>query len=483
MNGQGFFRGNIKAILGLTALVALVPLVIIGGTQAVRLFTQAAPIRANITVDVGASQGRLSRPWAGLSQGGEQETPGVLVSLAPVSSQIRAINTKYIRIDHVLEEPFTYKERIREIIDAGATPIIALSYFPRGVADSDIGMPRDWALWQSKVKALVEDVSGRSVGQMNLAGVYYEVWNEPDGPTFGDFTIGSGSRKDYFELYAKTVAAIESAQNVNSFKIAGPSLADLRRCSNGALFICQKYWLDAFLELVAKNGVRIDAITWHKYATKISDYHEDVNFILKIATKYPQLPRTEKIITEFGSKPERSPIHNTSFDAAHLVAAAAAFVGHVDIATKFEVRDGPDSLDQGWGILYHDGKTKPTYDAFVLLGKLRSDRITLSGEGTFVTGLASKDSRGVTIILANYDSASRNLEAVPLTINRLPNGIYALRKYTISGRPNCPLTKPCETEVTISTGSYKNHIANKPPQEILPPNSVILYDFSLKSRL
>lgn len=490
MGSRYFLLGNIKAVVSVVFLVLLIPVILFAGSQAIDLISRATLIKSNLTVDFNASQGVLARPWAGLSQGGEQERPGVLVSLAPVEAQIKDAGIKYIRIDHVLEEPFntTYKERIQDIINAGAIPIISLSYFPRDVASSDVGTPTNWANWQEDVRKLVEDVSGRGPDQMNVAGVYYEVWNEPDGPTFGDFTIGPGTRKDYFELYTKTVQAVESAQNVNSYKIAGPSLADLRRCSNGRLFICTKYWLDEFLTQVENTGVRLDAITWHKYATKLSDYREDVNFILDIYKKHPNLPRTEKIITEFGSRPERHPVHNTNFDAAHLVAAAASFVGHVDLATKFEVRDGPDSGNQGWGILYHDGQAKPTYEALRLLNLLRPERLALSGTGTYISGLASKDARGVTIVLANYDAAGRYAEIVPLNISNLQNGTYRLRKYAINGRPNCgqggrTTEGMCETTITIRDGRYSNGTGTQSGGETMLANSVWVYDLELQSRL
>lgn len=454
--------------MGLVLAVLLIPLVLIAGQKTIVFLSKASAIPANIAIDVTDSQGELTRPWEGLSQGGEQEKPGTLVSLSPVSSSVKALGIKYIRVDHVLEDAFypNLRNRIMEITSSGAIPFISLSYFPSGVADSDIGTPTNWVLWQTKVKSLVETVSGRN--GMDIAGVYYEVWNEPDGPGFGNFSVGQG--KDYYQLYKNTVDGILSAQNVNSFKIGGPALADLRRCVGGGLFSCKTFWLDKFLELVSRDGVRLDFISWHRYSLRMSDYKEDVNFILGTSKKYPNLPPTQKIITEWGSDPARSPIHNTVFDAAHLVVSARTFIGHVDITTKFEVRDGPDNSDKGWGILYHGGAKKPTYEAMRLLNGLRRDRVLVSGEGTYVTGIGSRDNSGVTIILSNYDRSGANTENVSVKVMGFNAGKYRLTKNTINSV--YPLGHQETFEIVTADGIW---ISN----ELMSANSIVRYDFQL----
>lgn len=456
---------NIKLFF-IILLLLMIPLTAFAGSHLVTLFTKASVIPANIVVDAAESQASLERPWQGLSEGGEQEVPGELVSLAPVSGKIKALGTKYIRIDHVLEEPFanTLISRVKEITDSGATPIIALSYFPKDVADSQIGSPTNYAAWRERVKNLIETVSGKN--NLNLSGVYYEVWNEPDGENFGSFSIGQG--KDYFELYKQSVDAAAAAQNVNDFKIGGPALADLRRCENGLLFVCQTFWLDRFLNLVSQNNTRLDFVSWHRYSKNLDDYKEDVNFINDLYTKYGNLPQAEKVITEWGSVPQRSPLHATAFDAAHLVAAARTFIGHVDLATKFEIRDGPEPGGEGWGIVYYDGSEKPTYKALQLLSKLRPEKILISGEGSNVSGIASRDTSGVTLILVNYDPNSVNAELVPIKILNMFPGKYRLTRTT--------LDKEEISTTTLIKGTFTT-------KETMLPSSVVVYDLQLISLL
>lgn len=462
---NNYLQTNWKSVLILLVLILVLPILLLNINTIVKLFSQAALVPANISIDATDTQGALNPSWQGLSQGGELASDGKnIMSLGPTVKALKDIKVRYIRIDHVLE--FPSDARIREIVDSGATPIIALSYFPRGVGTSDVGNIVSWDGWQRAVTAMVEKVSG--VNGYNLPGVYYEVWNEPDGGGFGGYSIGE--KKDYFTLYQKTVEAASRAQNVNPYKIGGPALADLRRCSNiRLLFVCPGgFWLDKFFELVSQNNTRLDFVSWHRYSFKMSDYNEDVNFINDLYAKYSNLPHLEKLITEWGSDPARNSIHDSYFDAVHLVAAARTFLGQVDVTTKFEVRNGPANPSGGWGIMTYDGRKKPTYEAMRLMSLLRSQRIGVNGEGTNVTGIASRDTSGMTVILSNYDKTYRNTESVPMQIINLPPGTYRLTTYKLNS--SAPYgTSSAPVEVQLPDGIFT-------AQEVMLPNSVVMWD-------
>lgn len=355
------------------------------------------------------------------------------------------------------------------MVDTGATPFVSLSYFPQEVASYDVGEVTNWGEWQRIVTNLVERVSGKN--GYNLHNVYYEVWNEPDGPTFGEFQIGAG--KDYFVLYQKTIEAIARAQNVNSFKVGGPALADPKRCSDGLLFICKEYFLGRFLELVSEQSLRLDFVSWHRYGKKISEFEEDLAFVGSLTSKYPNLAGTEKVLSEWSSDSERDQIHGSIFDAAHLVAMMSALAGKVDLATKFEIRDGPQdsSVDGvGWGLIKYDGTMKSAFAALRLLDLLRSEWVPIEGEGSLVTGLASRDNSGFTLILANYDQAFRNTQDVPVSVINLIPGRYRLNKYIMNSAS--PLGSNTTGELDLSSGTWQT-------SEVLFPNSVVLWDLQL----
>ncbi|NIT03517.1 glycoside hydrolase, partial [Candidatus Saccharibacteria bacterium] len=66
------------------------------------------------------------------------------------------------------------------------------------------------------VKATIQHYSGRN--EKNIAGIYYEVWNEPD--LFGQWQIGK--EPDYRTLYVYALSGAFQAQDCQPFKIGGP---------------------------------------------------------------------------------------------------------------------------------------------------------------------------------------------------------------------------------------------------------------------
>lgn len=174
------------------ALLATVPFSVLVAKKSVRLYSRATGQNANIVIDASSNLGEMNRPWEMLAQGGEQTT------LFDVINEVKEINIKYIRIDHVYDQyevmpnAGTYDfskldKTIDAIISMGAKPMIALSYMPQSISSSDIiGLPRNWGDWQELVRRTVEHYSGRN--NKAISDIYYEVWNEPD--LFGSFKIG-----------------------------------------------------------------------------------------------------------------------------------------------------------------------------------------------------------------------------------------------------------------------------------------------------
>ena len=191
------------------------------------LRTRATSVPANITVDASAPlpdtvSGEFMRAFA---QGGEEK----LNMLAPAVSKIAALKPKVIRIDHVYDF-FVTADRsggtlsydfsrldgvVRSILDTGAVPMLSLGYMPGELSDDGTvtGKPRNWQEWTDLVRQTVGRYSGK--GGLNVAGIYYEVWNEPDLETFGKWNIHRG--KDYKSLYLYSSLGAQKATNVNRF--------------------------------------------------------------------------------------------------------------------------------------------------------------------------------------------------------------------------------------------------------------------------
>jgi beta-xylosidase len=283
--------------------------------------------------------------------------------------------------------------------------------------------PINWGGWSAVVQQTIQHYSGRS--SYNLNNVAYEVWNEPD--LFGNWKIGG--EKDYRLLYKYAIEGANQAKTTNPFKIGGP-----------AITAPYKAWVDGFLDYIKANNLRIDFYSWHRYSLEPEEFLKDINKV-DIWLFQNAGYSLEKYLTEWGSVSENSPYHDSNFDAVHLVATLRQLIHRVDLAFVFEIKDGPSPEGKKywgrWGLLTHEKaglvEKKPRYFALQLLNKITGTRILLEGEGTWVTGFASKEGNKIKIILVNFDQNNRHFETVPLTINNLANGTYSFQESFLIG--------------------------------------------------
>jgi hypothetical protein len=432
-------------------------------SQQIRILPKAAGTNANILVDTTVDQGQITPIWQALAQGGEELFP-----FDAVQAEVTDLKPKYIRIDHLYDFYNVVDQQgnqlifdwtrldkvVKQILGMGALPFLSLSYMPPAIAQNNdiVAAPAIWENWSEVVENTIEHFSGRS--NLNLNNVIYEVWNEPD--LFGNWRIGG--KKDYLLLYKYAIDGATRAENVNVFKIGGP-----------AITAPYKNWVDKFLKYIFDNNLRLDFYSWHKYSLNPADFLIDVN---KIDTWLFQnagytLP---KYITEFGSVSDKSTYHDTIFDAAHLVATTRQLLQRVDLEFTFEIKDGPSAKGEkyqgGWGVLTHESagsvEKKPKYLALMFLSRMVGNRLSLEGEGTWVTGFASKNGNNLTIILANFDQESKHSENFPLVIKNLENGSYLYQETYLSGS-----SKNIQEEVI-------NQSLNK--GIFLTPNNVVLIE-------
>lgn len=428
-------------------------------------WTRAWEQPANIIVDVSVSEGTITPLWKMLAQGGEEKSP-----FSNVLGEITFLKPIYLRIDHLydfydvvkkengqLVFDFTQLDKIvEEILSTGALPFFSLSYMPPVIAqDGEItNPPSDWEDWATVVQKTIQYYSGQA--ERNLSNVVYEVWNEPD--LFGGWKLGG--KKDYRQLYRYAVIGAGRTQKTNPFKIGGPATTAL-----------YPNWLNGFLDFVVQNNLRLDFYSWHRYNSNPSIFSQDLDQLsLPIWEKTGNA--VEKYLTEWGSDSENSFWHDRDFDAAHLVSVIRQLIGRADQAYIFEIKDGLDPLGKKywgrWGLLTHEGagkpEKKPKYRALELLNKMPYQRIQLTGEGSWVSGFATKDEGVVKVILANLDPKDQHAELVPLTINGLNDGAYNYQEFPLSGRQSS------HDEIVLE-GSLKKIIE-------MPPNSVVLIELT-----
>ncbi len=451
--------------VSLLILLLALPVLVFLVQKAQHYLSRATGTPANITVETKNILGPLPQPWQALAQGGEEKG-----GLTPAIKAARALSPKYIRIDHIFDfydvvqkdqnNQLTYNFSkldpvVNDILATGAKPFFSLSYMPPAISSGDVtAPPTNWGLWQQVVKTTIEHYSGKN--GRNLSDVIYEVWNEPD--LFGNWkTYGE---KDYRQLYFYAVRGAESARNVNSFQIGGPATTAF-----------YKNWLEEFIKYVYENKLRLDFFSWHKYSLSSQEFLDDINFIDSLLSTHGGSYLLPKYITEWGSNPENSPLHDSQFDAAHTVAVVRQILGRVDLTFNFEIKDGLSPSGEKywgrWGLLTHEktGLTpKPRYFALELLNRMKGERINLTGEGTWVTGFAAKDKQTIRVILVNYDREGTHDEAVPVTFTGLTPGKYIFKQVSLYGKER-------ETEEPITGDHILESVS-------LPVNTVVLLELT-----
>lgn len=445
-------------------LITVVVLVSVFNLQTVREFlSRASGQPANITVDVSQIGEPISKPWRNLAQGGEDHN----WDMTPIIPKVRELEPEYIRLDHIytfydivkkengqLSFDFSKLDKILDQIEAtGAKPYIALSYMPPAISSGDIiSAPNDWNEWQLTIRRTIEHISGTR----GTADVYYEVWNEPD--LFGDWkTYGD---KNYLTMYSYSARGAAQAQNVQPFKFGGPGITAL-----------YKNWFTRMADFTTQNNLRYDFFSWHRYNMNADQFTKDYAEVKEWQAQYPQLANLELHITEWGHDSKNHPGYDSTLGAAHTAAISLEMVGNIDRGFVFEIEDGKDPAGQErwgrWGLLTHQSfgaNPKPRYQALRFLNQLDGLQLFSSGNGSWVKAVATQNGTTTQLMLANYDSAFRNSEAVPVTILNAPPGEYTMRQTFFGG------------QTTTNTVVFDSAVFQTTIQ--MAPNTIALVEFT-----
>ena len=434
---------NIRRLLIFISLsLGLGNLVLLGITISLWLKISRVPLEvfiveeyrpADIEVDVAISKGSMEPFWQAFAQGGE-ELGGEM--LTPTVTQMKQLQPRYVRLDHIFDDDyygvvkgsgqydFSRLDRVVDQISAmGAKPFFSLGYMPKAIAETKIAAPRNWDDWFGLVKATVEHYSGRQ--GKNLSDVYYEVWNEPDLESFGSWT--RGGEKNYLTLYSVSARAAAAA-SANRFYIGGPATTAL-----------YKNWVVDLVNFTKDNQLRLDFISWHRYSFSPKRFSEDMK------ETYDWLGQERNnyqwIISEWGPTPEKSGTYGSSYAAAHAFAVIRQLLDSAQGIYAFEIKDGPEQGNSGWGILAHEAAglwKKPRFNAFSWLKQAWGKRIGLKGEGSNVTGWALKREEGVVdLYLVNFAASEGKQERVPIRFVNLTPGEYEIQQqFLINSKQN-----------------------------------------------
>ena len=93
-------------------------------------------------------------------------------------------------------------------------------------------------------------------------------------------------------------------------------------------------------------------------------------------------------------------------------------------------------------------------------------RISLKGEGSWVTGFASTNNSVLRVLLVNFDTGGTHIETVPVTFGNLNAGTYSYRQKFFLGQ-DVTLTE------TVTGDSLQKKI-------LMPASSIVLLELTKK---
>ena len=358
-------------------------------------------------VDLAVADGPTSnrRMVLGLAQGGESRDPDFLQNVLPLG---RALEVPLVRIDNIYNHfdvvergpdgrliyNFAKLDRMVDSVRAlGAEPYMCLGYMPQALAPNGraIDPPDSYDEWRELVQQTVYHLNV----ERGLGIKYWEVWNEPNL-----HYSWTASYPDYLRLYDMSRDGMVAADP--TARIGGPTVTPLDATAAA--------WLLGWQTQQGARG-RADFISWHSFGRNVSQIEGDVAAARAAVAQFPAF-RPELIISEFsvatGGPGDTSQGHRSDVagGGAYALASLAAMErAGLDKAFIFELKDGynPTQSYWGrWGLLTHDGMTKPAYHAIVAYQRMRTGRLpvqTRQGAGLGVELLAARSSDGVARLL------------------------------------------------------------------------------------
>ncbi len=427
---RGLFYNQIFQIT-LLAFALILAFLMSSGMVSFDLWPRAKEVPANIVVDALIVGNEVNLDfYHAFAQGGEEKGD----MLAPAANLVKALSPKIIRLDHIFNQynmvrrdagqlhfDFTQIDTsIRTILSAGAVPLLSLSYMPPAIARGGniLEQPDNWNEWALVVERLIEHVSGRT--GLNVSGVYYEVWNEPDLAQFGSWKTWGA--KNYLTLYQYAATGAGRANNANTFYLGGPATTGM-----------YPNWIKA----LAKSGSRLDFISWHGYIQNPVQYATDIQNAQLALLDYPHYAYIPLLITEFGHTGARDTGYGTMYSAVHTASTIRQLITNPPrYLFSFELIDGPGQTNgDGWGMITHEDnglRTKPRYGVYSYMDQMMGKRVSLTGEGTEVNAWATTEGNTIKIMLVNFSSRGIS-ENVPITYKNVEPGSYRFIRHQYLG--------------------------------------------------
>ncbi|MEX1117188.1 MAG: hypothetical protein WEB60_00195 [Terrimicrobiaceae bacterium] len=307
------------------------------------------------------------------------------------------------------------------LLALGLRPFVELNPMPAALASGsdtmfhyqmNITPPREWGEWHDLVHAFTAHCVER-YGLTEVRQWHFEVWNEPNLSGFW-----SGTKEEYFELYACAARAVKSVDSM--LRIGGPASS-------------KAHWLGDLISHCQQENVPLDFISTHLYPQdefvefpdRAASPHAPGMFFQDIVraakrtisdSPMPHLPihwtewntqlATSAATVTWGQNRFVDSLHGASFVVRHMVelddeAETFTFWVASDIFEEGPIPNAPFS--QTYGLLTVQGLPKATANAFRLLERLRGPRLTLDARDLppFCGGVATLEGASIHVLLWN----------------------------------------------------------------------------------
>ncbi|CAN7587419.1 glycosyl hydrolase [Phenylobacterium sp. LjRoot219] len=294
------------------------------------------------------------------------------------------------------------------LLEIGFKPFVELSFMPGRLASGtrtfgtyrgNVTPPTSMADWSAFIvqfaRHLVERYGAAEVRQWP-----FEVWNEPDLPSFW-----SGSQQDYFELYRATVTALRSVDP--AFKVGGPSTSRIQ-------------WLPEFLAFCAENRLPVDFVSTHIYAG------DDQSKMFGQAGLYRQNDVVPAAMKKAREQIDASPFKGAPLWLSEWSSDSPAMIAHIvkgclpychgmsywQLTGTFEEILVPGYIfkegDNGWGMMSQRGVVRPAFNTFKLLHRLGHQQLASEGPA-----LASRTKGGGAAVLVWNLAEAQQASGIP----------------------------------------------------------------------
>jgi xylan 1,4-beta-xylosidase len=468
---------RILAVLAATAVVGR-SLALAAATGETSATEPGARIRM-IAADVNAVQGPLNTSFKECIGAG-RANEGLR---ADWQDQLRVARRecgfKYIRMHGLLTDDMgVYKEdahgnpiynwqyidRLYDfLLSIDIKPFVELSFMPADLASGhktifwwkgNITPPKSADKWADMICHLVGHFQER-YGRDEVKTWYFEVWNEPDLQNL----FFTGTREDYFKLYAVTARAIKSVSP--DYRVGGPATA-------------MGQFDEPFISFCHTDHVPLDFISSHTYGVKGGYVDEsgqrgtvidsDPNSVIgrmvgerKMIDNSP-IPGLPLHFTEWSSAYTPTDfMHDTYQQAAFILSKVKGAYRSVDsmsywVFTDIFEENGPrmTPFHGGFGLINYQDLKKPAFYAFKFLNELGSSELANADPASWV---CTSKNNSVQALFWDYtpivppegtndqqfyqqEIPAKDVGRAVLSITNLPAGTYTLEIYQTGYRVN-----------------------------------------------